>query len=157
MKSFGTFLTKKDKDNKDHLDILKELFKKSGFQVSDFLSERKEPYIFIHKPEMFESLSFGGVRIYTRGTDIVCYRVQNKEYTEPFGTAYQLDVKGMFKDMIKEDKNKVGDKIIKHLISEMKSFFEQSYKAERDIGSEITSVGILSAPTIASGDFSNRV
>lgn len=148
MKSFGTFLSSKARDNKDHLSILKDVFQKSGFDAIDFLSDHKQPYIYIRKPQILENVSFGGIRIYTIGTDIICFRVQNKEHTEPFGSAYQLDVKGMFKDMVKEDKNDIGEKIIDYLISEINQFFIQSAKAEQEMNSVPKTTYILpNAPT----------
>lgn len=138
MKSFSDFLGKRDRDNKEHLGILGKILEKAGFQVATFLDDRKEPHVFVHKPDaidsILESLSFEGVRIYARGKDIICYRPQNKESTEPFGNAYMLDVKGMFKDILKEThkKDKIGHEIAKYVIEEIKNFFLQSAKAEKD-------------------------
>src|SRR3954466_12927466 len=100
MKSFGEFLGKRERENRDHLRLLAKILETAGFRVAEHLDNRKEPYFYIHKPGLAESLSFGGVRVYTRGQDIICYRSQNKEQTEPFGSTYELDIKGMFKDMV---------------------------------------------------------
>ncbi len=153
MKSFGTFLNLKDRENKKNLSILRDIFEKSGFGVTDFLSDRKEPYIYIHKPQIAESLSFGGVRIYTRGKDIICYRVQNKEYTQPFGSAYHLDVTGMFRSMIKEDKDKVGEKIAEYLVSELKDFFIKSAKYEKENEPDPRPTGIAVLSTNPNVDY----
>lgn len=156
MHSFGKFLNRKDQDNKENLETLRDLFSKSGFKVYDHLNNHKEPYIFINKPKIYDNLSFGGVRVYTRGTDIICYRIQNKEHTEPYGTAYQLDVKGMFKNMIKEDKETIGEKIINYLVSEIDNFFKRSSKVEKELNVSVSPMGNLVAPTISAGDFSNQ-
>ena len=136
MKTFNSFLTKKDRENKDHLYVLGYVLEKAGFKITNKLND-EEPYIYVHKPSSFdpliEQLSFGGVRIYTRGKDTVCYRSQNKVETEPFGTARQLNVNEMFKDLIDEkDKKFIGQRIIFYIIQELKDFFIKSAKAERE-------------------------
>lgn len=161
MKSFSSFLNKKDRENKEHLHTLFRILEKAGFQVDDHLDDTKEPYIYVRKPSgidpVIEHLSFGGVRIYTRGKDIVCYRPQNKHSTEPFGTTYQLDIEGMFKDLVKEeDKKLVGNRIIFYIIKELKNFFIQSAQAEReeDVGnSQLGAVVMSNAGT----DYANQV
>src|SRR6185503_15682135 len=100
MKTFGSYLARKDRDIKSHLRLLEQILTKAGFQVVNYLDDNKEPYIYVRKTTnidpVVEQLSFNGIRIYTRGKDIVCYRPQNKEATEPFGTTYQLDINEMF-------------------------------------------------------------
>lgn len=162
MRTFTSFLDKKTRENKEHLHILMTILEKAGFQVSDHLDDEKEAYIYIHKPidvdPIVEDLSFGGLRIYTRGKDILCYRPQNKVATEPFGTTYELDVKGMFKDLVRDtDKDIIGHRIIFYVIKELKEFFIRSAKAERqqDTGSDSSQMGIVVGASVT--DFSNMI
>jgi hypothetical protein len=163
MKTFSSFLDRKDRENKEHLHILHQILQQAGFQISNYLDENDEPYIFVHKPvdaePIVESLSFGGVRIYNRGQDLVCYRAQMKETTEPFGTTYMLDVKGMFKDLINESsKERVGLRIIFNIIKEIKDFFILSAKAEREEnGGNDSKMGTGMLPTDGAGDYANKV
>lgn len=137
MRSFNAFLSRKERENKEHLHILEQILKKAGFPVSNYLDDNREPYIYVHKPvdadPILEGLSFGGIRLYTRGREIICYRSQNKEQTEPFGNTYLLDVKGMFKDLVRESsKDAVGRRIIFYIVKELKDFFLQSAAAEKE-------------------------
>jgi hypothetical protein len=162
MRSFSSFLTRKDRQNKEHLLTLFHVFKKAGFQIDNHLDDIKEPYLFIRKPvsidPILEQLSFGGIRIYTRGSDIVCYRSQNKEQTEPFGTTYQLDISGMFKDLVREtNKDLLGHQIIFYIIKEVKDFFIRSAQAEKeeDTGGD-SQMGAVIAGSMGT-DYSNQV
>lgn len=137
MRSFSSFLSKKDRDNKEHLHILQQILEKAGFQVANYLDDPNEPYVFVSKPidvdPIVEGLSFGGIRLYTRGKDIICYRAQNKQETEPYGNSRQVDINGMFKDLVREsDKQAVGHRIIFYIIRELRDFFIQSAKAEKE-------------------------
>jgi hypothetical protein len=138
MKSFHDFLDKKTEDNRDHLLILGKIFKKAGFGVNGHLDET-DPYVFVRKPveaePILENLSFGGIRIYVRGKDTICYRSQVKDGVEAFGTAYILPINETFKSMSKEHekKDKIGERIVKDMIGQVMKFFMMSFKAERDV------------------------
>lgn len=156
-------MVKKDRENKEHLHILKSVLDKAGFQVSNHLDDPKEPYLYIYKPvdidPVMENLSFGGLRVYTRGKDTICYRAQNKEKTEPFGEAQQLDVKTMFKDLVKDfDKDKIGYRIIFYVIKELKEYFLQSAQAEQeqDTGGEDAPMGAAVIGSMGT-DYGNQV
>jgi len=146
-------MDKKEREHKEHLHILLQILQKAGFKVGNHLDNDKEPYIFVRKP--VEKLSFDGVRIYIRGKDIVCYRPQNKEHTEPFGTSNQLDLEGMFKDLIRDtDKKMIGNRIIFYVVQELKEFFVNSAKAERD---EDPPMGDLVIGSTSGTDYANTV
>lgn len=137
MRNFSTFLATKDREDREHLRILNHIFEKAGFQVANHIDDQKEAYIFVRKPAdvepILETLSFEGIRIFTRGKEL-CFRAQNKENVEPWGSAYSLNIREMFKDLVHEshDKEKVGHLIIKFLIQEVKNFFVQSAQAEKE-------------------------
>lgn len=163
MRSFSSFLTRKDRENKEHLLTLFHILEKAGFQVNNHLDDIKEPYLFIRKPvdvdPILEQLSFGGVRIYTRGNDIICYRSQNKEHTEPFGTTYQLDISGMFKDLVNEtNKDILGKQIIFYILKELKDFFIRSAQAEKedDTGGPDSQMGAAIVGSMGT-DYANQV
>ena len=158
MATFGSFVDQKTRENKDHLKILLDILNKAGFKATSHLKESKEPYIYVFNPKtenVSNDLSFGGIRIYTIAKDLICYRVQNKETTEPYGTAYLIDVKGMFKSLIKEDKDKVGFKIIYYIINEIEQFFVQSGKAEKSDMSDDMGMNGIVAPS--PGDYANGI
>ena len=166
MNHFSEFLDRKDRENKEHLGVLKTLFEKAGFQVIDKLDHHEDPYIYIKKPidsePVLESLTFGGIRIYTRGRDIVSFRPQNKEGAEPFGSAYLLDVKGMFKDLVEDDVKEevVGRKLAKYIVQEVFNFFMKSVKAEKEDNTdsiEDDSFGKLVGAGANGTDYGNQV
>lgn len=160
MRNFSAFVNQIDRSNKEHLYILYKILETAGFRVSNHLDNDKEPYIYVHKPinadPLLESLSFGGVRIYTRGKDIICYRPQNKSTTEPFGNTLELDIKGMFKDLVREsNKTAVGHRIIFYIIKEIKDFFSKSAAAEKETDNDSTMGAIVDSPN--TNDYSNQV
>jgi hypothetical protein len=135
---FSEFLKKKNKTAKGHLKILETILTKAGFKVVDGIDDARDPHIFVRKPidadPILENLSFDGIRIYTRGNDLICFRPQNKDNVEPYGDSYILDITGIFKDFIKESNKpeKLGYDITKYVIEEIKTFFIDSAKAEKE-------------------------
>lgn len=150
MRSFGSFLDDKNRQHKEQLTLLKHILERAGFQVADHVSDPKESYLYVFKPQdvepLLEDLSFDGIRIYLRGKDMVCFRVQNKETAEPYGETYSLDIKNLFKQLLHEDKDKAGLLIIKHIISELKRFFVQSAEAEKQGATGDGQMGVLASP-----------
>jgi hypothetical protein len=137
MRRFSGFMERKDRENKNNLRVLSKVLERAGFTVHDHLDHHQDPYIYIEKPigfdPLIESLTFGGIRVYTRGTDIVSFRPQNKEAAEPFGLAYLLDVTGMYKDLIREQNtDKIGLDLIRYLVEEVSNFFVISAKKQSD-------------------------
>jgi len=137
MKRFSAFMERKDRENKDHLRLLGKLLGRAGFQVKDHLDHHEDPFLYVEKPidndPIIESLEFGGIRLYTRGKDIISFRPQNKEAAEPFGAAYLLDVKGMFKDLMKDGHSEeTGKDLVKYIIEEVLNFFLHSAKIQKD-------------------------
>ncbi len=165
MKRFSAFLERKDRQNKDNLRLLGKILEKAGFGVKDNLKHHEDPYIYIEKPigadPIIESLEFGGIRIYTRGKDIISFRPQNKEQAEPFGTAYLLDVKGMFKDLISEGQSdKTAKDLIKYLVEEILNFFLHSAKLQNDEEGDINdddSLGKIIGARDSNQDYANQV
>jgi hypothetical protein len=160
MKSFSEFLGRKDRQVKERLQVLGKIFTNAGFRASNHTDDN-DPYIFVWKPTeadaILESLSFEGVRIYIRGKDNICYRVANKETTEPFGNTYALDVKGMFHDMLREthNKEKIGHEIIRYLIAELKTFFIKSAEAEKELPDTAKDSKMGAVVGGTAGDWSN--
>jgi hypothetical protein len=166
MQHFSDFLDRKSRDNKNHLHILGKLFERVGFTVKSALDHHEDPYIYVFKPvnsePILEGLSFGGIRIYTRGRDIVSFRPQNKSDVEPFGSAYLLDVKEMFKSLVEDDikEEAVGRKLAKYIVQEVFNFFVKSLKAEKeDETGEIDddSLGKLVGGNSNATDYANQV
>lgn len=165
MRSFTNFLDSKTRSNKEHLHLLQHILSKAGFQTENHLDDDKEPYVYIKKPvdvdPIIEHLSFDGVRLFTRGKDLIVYRAQNKSESEPYGTARQIDIKGMFKDLVHEaSKDLIGNRIIFNIIQELTNYFLQSAKAEReeDAGGPDSQLGAITAPGTTGGtDYSLTV
>lgn len=147
MRNFSDFLDRQDRQNKNHLEVLMELFKKAGFKVASHLDDRHDPYVYVHKPNEFypetDNLTFNGIRVYARGKDIIAFRCQNREKTEPFGGSFSLDVKGMYKSLIRdnEDNEQLGKQIAKYLVDEVLNFFLDSSEAAKDDNSEEDAFG----------------
>lgn len=160
MNSFGNFISKRDRDNREHLKILGTILKKAGFKITPHLDDPTDPYFYIHKPTdlspLIEDLTFGGLRVYARGKDIICYRVQQKHDVEPYGTSYNLSVQDMYKEMLDEDEKKLPYLIIYHIVNELKNFFLQSANDENEMGEKDSQMGSI----VASGnaiDYSSQV
>jgi len=165
MRNFSAFVKRKDRTNKDHLRLLGKILKKSGFSVKDFLDHHEDPYLYIEKPvdhdKIIESLEFGGIRVFSKGTDIIAYRPQNNLSCQPFGAAYLLDVKGMFKDLMKEGQNdETGKDLIKYIVEEVLNFFLRAAKAQREEDKDIDgdSLGkVVNNSSTGGTDYSNTV
>lgn len=157
-------MERKDRTNKNNLRVLGKVLARAGFHVKDHLDHHQDPYLYVEKPAgydpLIESLTFGGVRLYTRGTDIVSFRPQNKESAEPFGLAYLLDVKGMYKDLIREQNtDKIGLDLIRYLVEEMLNFFVISAKRQSDEEGDtvVDSMGKVVNGSAGGTDYGNSV
>ena len=105
---------------------------KAGFRVDTFLNEQfDEPYVYIYNPN--NNTSFQGVRLYKIG-DKIAYRIQRENKTHPYGNAYSLEVELMYDDLVEEgeDPKHVGPKVMEMIITELRSFFEESAEAEKE-------------------------
>lgn len=131
---FREFVDKKERAARHHLDLVKQVLGKGGFEVTDHLEDNKgEPYIYIVNPS--DDLPFEGVRMYEIGGEI-SYRIQKRPDTQPYGKAYSVPVEKMFEDLLGEDDlddKKRGKEIMEAIVKELKDFFERSAKAERDM------------------------
>ena len=129
--TFKEFIDKKTRHAKKQLDTLYKIFEKEGMSVSNHL-EDDDPYIFLSSPG--SRLSFDGVRLYKIGNNIA-FRVQKEIKTHPYGKAYSLDVEGMFDDLISDnmDEEKAGKEVIKSVVEELRSFFNKSAEAEKEL------------------------
>lgn len=147
MKLFSAFLERKDRENKDHLRLLGKVLHKAGFTVKDHLDHHGDPFLYVEKPinhdPIIESLEFNGIRLYTRGKDIISWRPQNKEAAEPFGTAYLLDIKNMYKDLMQDGQDeKTGKDLVKYIIEEVLNFFIHAAKAQKEEEKDIDNDGL---------------
>ena len=131
MQNFHEFVIKKQRDAKKHLKIIKTVAEKGGFKVEDFTSVHEDPYIFVYAPS--RDLSFDGIRIYQIAGEIA-YRTQRESKTHPYGRAYQLPVQEIYEDLLEDQpKDKIGSEIIDIVNKEIKSFFERSVQAEKEL------------------------
>ena len=131
MLKFQEFVDKKERETIKQLSIVKKLLESQGMKVKSYLKE-EDPYIFLVNP--FNNTFFEGIRIYKIGTSLA-FRVQKEEKTEPFGTAYPLDIESMFNDLLTDHHKpeEAGKKVITAVTSEVKRFFEKSHRAEKDL------------------------
>lgn len=161
MRNFNNFLNRKQRLNKHHLKILGEVLGRCGFIVRNHLNHHEDPYIYVEKPveydRILEDLEFGGIRIYTRGTNIISFRPQNKENVEPFGTAYLLDVKGMYKDLMHKSQDvEAGKDLIKYIVEEVLNFFIFCAKAQKEENDEIDGLGQIINAKSSVNDYANQ-
>jgi hypothetical protein len=130
--SFGSFVDKKKREAIHQLGLLKNVLDEGGFKTENFLHDSdSDPYIFCYSP--MNAGDFRGVRIYKIG-DQIAFRVQKESKTHPYGAAYPLPVQEMFDSYLSDNisRKKAGEKVIKAMCLEMRKFFEDSHKAERD-------------------------
>ncbi len=163
MRTFRQFLGGKIRENKRQLHMIKKVLEHGGFRVEDFLDEDQfvdEPYIYCHNPQ--KDTSFKGVRVYKIG-DKLAYRVQRESKTHPFGTAYILDMDGIFNDLMGDGitkKEHLGNKMMQEIIHNLKSFFQESAAAEREEDKwddDGDSMGMVHVRNPLGGDYSSQV
>ncbi len=161
MPEFGSFLKKRERDNKEKLRLLGLILKKAGFDIHPHLDEYKDPHLFLVRPEglgeFVDDLSFDGIRLFMRGKDIVCFRAQMKDGAMPFGESYQIDVSGMYRDLMDEDHDKAPYRVIYYIIQELRDFFIKSGHAEADVppGYEDNQQGMITGGT--GTDYASKV
>lgn len=131
---FGSFAGRREKEHRNYLTLIGDILDKAGFSVISGLEERGDPFIFVRKPnglgEQVKDLEFGGIRIFVRGKDIIAFRAQMNSQSQPYGETYQIEVKQMFSDSLKKNKNKAAEEVIRFIIDEVKEFFIHSGKAQ---------------------------
>jgi hypothetical protein len=133
MKQFLEFVDRKQRESKKHLKLMEKLLRKGGLEVHSHIeADDDEPYIFVKSPT--KKLSFDGIRIYEIG-EMVAYRIQKEEKTQPFGKSYSLNLEDMFNDFMSENmkEKEAGKKVIEGVISEIKKFFNKSERAEEEM------------------------
>lgn len=128
---FLEFIDKKQRDAVHQLKIVQQILDRHDFIIDSYL-DTEEPYIFVKSPD--RALSFGGIRIYKIGNTLA-YRVQKDKRTHPYGKAYNLDLEEMYNDLMsdKMDSQKAGKKVIESVVNEIKKFFDNSKKAEKEL------------------------
>jgi hypothetical protein len=129
---FAEYLNRKDREALKHLTIVKSILEKAGLDVVDKTKERADPHLFVYSTD--GDLSFEGVRIYNIG-DKLAFRVQKNVDTQPYGHAYGIDIEELYEDMLGDDleDKKIALEIGKAVIKEIKEFFTQSAKSEKEL------------------------
>jgi len=133
IRSFKDYLDKKQRDAITQLEVIQRILEKNGLRVKDFLKEEgtEDPYIFCYNPQPTQ---FKGVRVYKIGNNLA-FRVQNEDKTQPYGTAYPVDIESMFADYMSDediDEKKAGERVIETVSEQLKKFFEKSTAAEKE-------------------------
>jgi hypothetical protein len=151
---FSSFLDKKKKQTVNELKIIKDVLSQGDLKVEDF-TEEEAPYLFVNSTE--ESLDFDGVRVYKVGSNMA-YRIQREKKTEPYGTAYPLNLENMFGDLISDmSEEKAAEDIKKAVIEEFKIFFKRSSEAQDEINSGIIDDSGRKLVSSGFGDISNSM
>lgn len=149
---FSSFLDKKNKQAVRELGIIRDILAEGDFKVEDFLKE-ESPYIFVNSTE--GELDFEGVRVYKVGSNLA-YRVQKENKTEPYGTAYSLDIENLFGDLVSDmSEDEAAEEIKKAVMEEFKNFFQKSSKAQDELNSGRTDPQSKIVVSGKAGDFSN--
>ena len=132
MKTFLEFFTAMDSQAPDNLGMLTIIFRNDGLKVHEFIDDKSDPYIYIFNP--LDDLSFQGVTMYKKG-NILAYRAQRYEDSQPYGAAYNIDMQGLYEDLLykEKDKKKAIEILCKTLCKKMREFFRKTKKAEDDI------------------------
>lgn len=150
MTAFKNFLGKKTREHKKKLHLIEKILKKGGFETEPFVNS-DDPYLFVKKLPRLRNLSFGGIRIYFIGEE-ACFRCQMRSNTQPFGTAYHIDVSEMFKSLSGE--KKIAHKIIFYILKQVYDFFVESDRAEKTSDGVAGSNIVITTNDLA-GDFGN--
>jgi len=130
MIKFVEFIEKKEREAKKQLKIIEKILLSNGLKVKDHLGN-DDPFLFVYNPK--KNTFFEGIRIYKIG-DQIAFRVQKEEETEPFGTAYPMDIEEMFTDLITDYKpEEAAKRIMKAVTNEVTKFFEKSSEAEKSL------------------------
>ena len=158
MRSFRDFIDGKERQALRHLRIVKDVLETQGFKVEDHTNNPfSDRYIYVFNP--FQNTSFEGIRMYCLGDSIV-YRVQRESETHPYGTAYSLDVEMMFDDLVEDGTphEKIGEKMAKVTANEIRAFFKESERAEKDDEkNDDDSLGQVYVRNPLGGDYANTV
>ena len=130
--SFTSFVDKKMREGRRQLGLVKRILERQGMTVSEHLKE-DSPYIFIKSPT--KSLSFDGIRIFKPAADLMAFRVQKMEDTQPYGKAYPLDLEEMFDDYMGDNykPEEAAHQIMQAVTEEITKFFTKRADAENDI------------------------
>jgi len=74
------------------------------------------------------------VTVYKKG-DILAFRAQRYEDSQPYGAAYNIDMQGIYDDLLynEKDKKKALATLCKKLCKNMRDFFRKSKKAEDEV------------------------
>lgn len=150
---FSAFVDRKTERARSELAVVRDVLGSGGIKVEDFTKGR-DPYLFVHPTS--DGLDFGGVRIYKIGGDMA-YRLQNEAETQPYGKSYQMDIEGMFEEIISDtDEEKAAEQVKKAVVEEIKSFFDRSLKAQEKLGGEFDPQSKIVVPG-RSTDLSNMM
>jgi len=160
MQSFNAFLDAKERQAVRHLKLLGELLESEGFKVKNHTGEgqfKKDPYLYIFNP--FKNTAFDGVRMYSIGEEIV-YRVQREHDTHPYGTAYPLNVEGIYESLVEDGEEKeVAKEVTKTIADEMRAFFKESARSEKELERDDGEggLGMVYIRNPLGGDYSSMV
>lgn len=159
IRSFKDFMGGKKRETRRHLHMIQQVLEQGGFKVDNHLEEgfNDEPYIYCYNPE--RNTSFKGIRLYKIG-DKIAYRVQRESKTHPFGTAYMIDLDDIFNDLMGDGvtkKEQLGKKVMEEIVQNIKAFFKESAKAEKEEdtwGDDDGTVGSVQIRNPLGGDYS---
>lgn len=131
-RNFGEYLGKKHRDDMRKLELLAGIMGVEGIKNQLMINGDHEvdPYIYILNNK--KDTSFEGVRVYIIGSH-VAFRSQRQPESQPFGTAYLLDVEDFFYDLLEDEKMTPENAAIltgRAIKKELLGFFEQSRRAE---------------------------
>lgn len=142
MKQFLEFVDRKQREARKHLKLIEQLLKKKGMEVYAHIEKEEDPFIFVKSSD--KKLSFDGIRIFEIG-DMIAYRIQKQENTEPFGKSYMLGIEDMFNDFMSENmsEEEAGNKVIEAVADEVKKFFDKSAKAENELKNKNDGDGLI--------------
>jgi GGDEF domain-containing protein len=158
IRSFREFLGGKKREAQRQLHMVMKVLEQSGFKVEDHLEQFDEPYIFCYNPN--KDTSFKGIRLYKIG-DQIAYRVQRESKTHPFGTAYMIDMDGIFNDLMGDGvtkKEELGRKVMEEVAKTLRNFFQESAQAEKQEDQwDDDAMGQVHVRNALGGDYSSQV
>jgi len=158
-RTFVEYVDRKQRDAIRELKLVKRILKHGGLKVESRLhSPDDDPYLFIYNPDTAPEF---GLRVYKLGGQDIYFRPQKAPKKHPWGEAVTLDVKGIFEDVISDEKDegKAAQQIIKAVTEEVRKYFKTNAKAEKDskkgLGDKSPLGSVAVRASLDTGDYSN--
>lgn len=124
MKTFDNYISTQQKKSIEKLHLVGQILKMGELKVKEFFNDKYDPYLYVLSNA---DTQFEGIRVYPI-ENVIAFRVQNMEDTQPYGKAVEINVEEMLEDNISsnQDGNNLGEEIAQNIIEQIKNFFNKN-------------------------------